>query len=167
MSRTVYVLNGPNLNLLGKREPHIYGHETLADVEAQCRTLAAELNLSIEFHQSNAEFQIIDWIHEARETAVAIVINPGAFTHTSIAIMDALNACKCPVFEVHISNVHRRESFRHHSYVSLTATGVMAGFGTHGYSLALRHVAQLLAKEAVNASGSNKDRKVVCDEGKC
>lgn len=158
MSRTVYVLNGPNLNLLGKREPHIYGYETLADVEAQCRTLAAELNLSIEFCQSNAEFQIIDWIHEARETAAAIVINPGAFTHTSIAIMDALNACKCPVFEVHISNVHRRESFRHHSYVSLTATGVMAGFGTHGYSLALRHVAQLLVKAA--ASGTNKDRKV-------
>jgi 3-dehydroquinate dehydratase-2 len=160
MSRTVYVLNGPNLNLLGKREPHIYGHETLADVEAQCRTLAAELNLSIEFRQSNAEFQIIDWIHEARETAAAIVINPGAFTHTSIAIMDALNACKCPVFEVHISNVHQRESFRHHSYVSLTATGVMAGFGTHGYALALRHVAQLLAKEAVNASGTNKDRRI-------
>jgi 3-dehydroquinate dehydratase-2 len=160
MSRTVYVLNGPNLNLLGKREPHIYGHETLADVEAQCRTIAAELNLSIEFHQSNAEFQIVDWIHEARETAVAIVINPGAFSHTSIAIMDALNACKCPVFEVHISNVHRRESFRHQSYVSLTATGVMAGFGTHGYSLALRHVAQLLAKEAVNASGSNKDARL-------
>jgi 3-dehydroquinate dehydratase II len=160
MSRSVYVLNGPNLNLLGKREPHIYGHETLADVEAQCRTLAAELNLSIEFRQSNAEFQIIDWIHEARETAAAIVINPGAFTHTSIAIMDALNACKCPIFEVHISNVHRRESFRHHSYVTLTATGVMAGFGTHGYSLALRHVAQLLAKEAVNASGTNKDCRV-------
>jgi 3-dehydroquinate dehydratase II len=160
MSRSVYVLNGPNLNLLGKREPHIYGHETLADVEAQCRTLATELNLSIEFHQSNAEFQIIDWIHEAREIAAAIVINPGAFTHTSIAIMDALNACKCPIFEVHISNVHRRESFRHHSYVSLTATGVMAGFGTHGYSLALRHVAQLLAKEAVNASGTNKERRV-------
>jgi 3-dehydroquinate dehydratase-2 len=160
MSRSVYVLNGPNLNLLGKREPHIYGHETLADVEAQCRTLATELNLSIEFRQSNAEFQIIDWIHEAREIAAAIVINPGAFTHTSIAIMDALNACKCPIFEVHISNVHRRESFRHHSYVSLTATGVMAGFGTHGYSLALRHVAQLLAKEAVNASGTNKERRV-------
>ena len=160
MSRSVYVLNGPNLNLLGKREPHVYGHETLADVEAQCRTLATELNLSIEFRQSNAEFQIIDWIHEAREIAAAIVINPGAFTHTSIAIMDALNACKCPIFEVHISNVHRRESFRHHSYVSLTATGVMAGFGTHGYSLALRHVAQLLAKEAVNASGTNKERRV-------
>jgi 3-dehydroquinate dehydratase-2 len=162
MSRTVYVLNGPNLNLLGKREPHIYGHETLADVEAQCRTLAAELNFSIEFRQSNAEFQIIDWIHEARESAAAIVINPGAFTHTSIAIMDALNACKCPVFEVHISNVHQRESFRHHSYVSLAATGVMAGFGTHGYSLALRHVAQLLGKEAANASGINKDRQGFC-----
>jgi len=145
MSRTVYVINGPNLNLLGKREPDIYGHESLADVEAQCRALAAELALSIEFRQSNAESQIIDWIHEARESAAAIVINPGAFTHTSIAIMDALNACKCPIFEVHISNVHKRESFRHHSYVSLAATGVMAGFGTHGYSLALRHAARQLA----------------------
>jgi 3-dehydroquinate dehydratase II len=145
MSRTVHVINGPNLNLLGKREPDIYGYESLADVEAQCRALAAELALSIEFRQSNAESQIIDWIHEARENAAAIVINPGAFTHTSIAIMDALNACKCPIFEVHISNVHRRESFRHHSYVSLAATGVMAGFGTHGYSLALRHAARLLA----------------------
>ena len=144
MSRTVYILNGPNLNLLGKREPEIYGRETLADVEATCRTLAGELGLSIEFRQSNAEHEIIEWIHEARETAAAIVINPAAFTHTSVAIMDALNACKCPVIEVHISNVHRREAFRHHSYVSLTATAVMAGFGTHGYQLALRHVARLV-----------------------
>ena len=144
MSRTVYILNGPNLNLLGKREPEIYGRETLADVEAACRALGQELGLSIEFRQSNAEHEIIGWIHEARETAVAIVINPAAFTHTSVAIMDALNACKCPVIEVHISNVHRREAFRHHSYVSLTATAVMAGFGTHGYQLALRHVARLV-----------------------
>jgi 3-dehydroquinate dehydratase-2 len=148
MNRTVYIINGPNLNLLGKREPHIYGHETLADVEAQCRAIAGELKLSIELRQSNAEFKIIDWIHEARETAAAIVINPGAFTHTSIAILDALNACTCPIFEVHISNVHKREAFRHHSYVSLAATGVMAGFGTHGYLLALRHVAHLLANGA-------------------
>jgi 3-dehydroquinate dehydratase II len=144
MRGTIYILNGPNLNLLGTREPHIYGQETLADVEADCQRLAAEFGLSIKFQQSNAEFQLIDWIHEARDNAAAIIINPGAFTHTSIAIMDALNACKCPILEVHISNVHRRESFRHHSYVSLTATGVMAGFGTHGYQLAVRHAAHLL-----------------------
>jgi len=144
MSATIYILNGPNLNLLGAREPHIYGHETLADVEADCRRLAAEFGLGIMFRQSNAEFQLIDWIHEARESAGAIIINPGAFTHTSIAILDALNACKIPIIEVHISNVHRREPFRHKSYVSLAATGVMAGFGTHGYQLAVRHVAQLL-----------------------
>ena len=144
MSRTVYILNGPNLNLLGKREPEIYGRETLADVEAACRALGDELGLLIEFRQSNAEHELIGWIHEAREHAAAIVINPAAFTHTSVAIMDALNACKCPVIEVHISNVHRREAFRHHSYVSLTATAVMAGFGTHGYQLALRHVARLI-----------------------
>jgi len=145
--RTVFILNGPNLNLLGKREPHIYGHETLADVEADCRRLAGELGLEVRFHQSNAEFEIIDWIHEARETAAAIVINPAAFTHTSIAIMDALKTCLCPILEVHISNVHHREAFRHHSYVSLAATAVMAGFGTHGYQLAVRHVAHLLANK--------------------
>lgn len=144
MSGTIYILNGPNLNLLGSREPHIYGHETLADVEADCRRLAAEFGFAVKFQQSNAEFQLIDWIHEAREGAVAIIINPGAYTHTSIAILDALKACTCPILEVHISNVHRRESFRHTSYVSLAATGVMAGFGTHGYQLAVRHVAHLL-----------------------
>jgi len=143
MSGTIFILNGPNLNLLGTREPHIYGRETLADVEADCRRLAAEFGFTIKFQQSNAEFQLIDWIHEARESAVAIIINPGAFTHTSIAILDALNACTCPIVEVHISNVHRRESFRHTSYVSLAATGVMAGFGTHGYQLAIRHVAHV------------------------
>jgi 3-dehydroquinate dehydratase-2 len=145
--RTVFILNGPNLNLLGKRQPEIYGHETLADVEAGCRRLAEELGLEIRFHQSNAEFQLIDWIHEAREAAAALIINPAAFTHYSIAIMDALKMCACPVLEVHISNVHQREAFRHHSYVSLAATAVMAGFGTHGYQLALRHAAHLLAEK--------------------
>lgn len=144
MPSTILILNGPNLNLLGKREPHIYGRETLVDVEAQCRKLAGELGVAIEFKQSNAEHQLIDWIHEARDSAAGIIINPGAFTHTSIAIMDALSACECPILEVHISNVHRRESFRHHSYVSLVATGVMAGFGVHGYCLALRHMASLV-----------------------
>ena len=146
MNPTVYVLNGPNLNLLGKRQPEIYGHETLADVEAECRALAAELGLDISFRQSNAEFQIIDWIHEAREDAGGIVINPAAFTHTSVAILDALKTCEFPIIEVHISNVHQREAFRHHSYVSLVASGVIAGFGTQGYGLALRHLAYLLRR---------------------
>ncbi len=144
MSRLVYVLNGPNLNLLGKRQPHIYGHETLADVEAQCRALGAELGLEIRFHQSNREYEIIDWIHEARETAGGIVINPAAFTHYSVAILDALNTFDHPVMEVHISNVHKREEFRHHSFVSGRADGVIAGFGTQGYLLALRRVAKLI-----------------------
>ena len=144
MSRLVYILNGPNLTLLGKRQPHIYGHETLADVERDCRALAVELKLEMKFHQSNREYEIIDWIHEARETAGAIVINPAAFTHTSVAILDALNTFDEPVIEVHISNVHSRETFRHHSYVSLRANGVIAGFGTQGYMLALRRAARLI-----------------------
>ena len=144
MSRLVWVLNGPNLNLLGKREPHLYGHDTLADVEANCKTLAAELELEIRFHQSNREYELIDWIHEARGTAGAIVINPGAFTHTSIAILDALNAFEGKVFEVHISNVHKREAFRHHSYVSLRADGIIIGCGVQGYELALRRAAKLI-----------------------
>jgi 3-dehydroquinate dehydratase-2 len=145
MPRLVYILNGPNLNLLGKRQPHIYGHETLADVERDCRALAAELDLELRFHQSNREYEIIDWIHEAREGAVGIIINPAAFTHTSVAILDALNAFDAPVIEIHISNVHKREEFRHHSYVSSRADGVIAGFGTQGYRLALRRIAALAA----------------------
>jgi 3-dehydroquinate dehydratase-2 len=144
--KVIYILNGPNLNLLGKRQPHIYGHETLADVENACRKLTAELGLDIKFHQSNREYEIIDWIHAARDDGAAIVINPGAFTHTSIAILDALNAFEGPVFEVHISNVHKRESFRHHSYVSLRADGVIAGCGTQGYLLALQRAAQLISE---------------------
>jgi 3-dehydroquinate dehydratase-2 len=145
MTKRVLVLNGPNLNLLGKRQPEIYGRETLADVEAACRKVAEASGLEIDFHQSNREYEIIDWIHAGRETAAGIVINPGAFTHTSVAILDALNAFEGPVFEVHISNVHKREAFRHHSYVSLRADGVMAGFGVQGYELALLRMARLLA----------------------
>ena len=151
MSRLVYVLNGPNLNLLGKRQPHIYGHETLADVERDCRAVAAELKLEIRFCQSNREYEIIDWIHEARETAAGIVINPAAFTHTSVAILDALNTFEGPVIEIHISNVHKREPFRHHSFVSGRADGVIAGLGTQGYSLALRRVARLIDEAAGKA----------------
>ncbi len=144
MSRIVYMLNGPNLNLLGKRQPKIYGFETLADVERDCRKLAESLKLDLHFHQSNREYEIIDWIHECRETAGGIVINPAAFTHYSIAILDALNTCEFPIFEVHISNVHQREAFRHHSFVSAKATGVIAGFGTQGYLLALERLARLI-----------------------
>lgn len=143
MSRLVFVLNGPNLNLLGRRQPHIYGHETLADVERACMGLAGELGLALRFHQSNREYELIDWVHEAREAAFGIVINPAAFTHTSVALLDALQAFEGPVLEVHISNVHRREAFRHHSYVSLRADGVIAGLGTQGYGLALRRMAVL------------------------
>jgi 3-dehydroquinate dehydratase II len=147
MSQLVYVLNGPNLNLLGKRQPHIYGHETLADVEHDCHALAAELGLELRFHQSNREYEIIDWIHEARDIAGGIIINPAAFTHTSVAILDALNAFDAPVIEVHISNVHKREEFRHHSFVSRRADGVIAGFGTQGYLLALRRIARLIMEK--------------------
>ena len=150
MNKLVYILNGPNLNLLGKRQPEIYGHETLADVESDCCATAEELGLTIRFLQSNAEHQLIDWIHEARETAAGMVINPAAFTHTSVAILDALNTCDFPVLEVHISNVHQREAFRHHSYVSLRADGVIAGCGTQGYALALRRLAKLIGVERDN-----------------
>ena len=148
MTRLIYVLNGPNLNLLGKRQPDIYGHETLADVERDCRALAGELGLELRFHQSNREYEIIDWVHAAREDAAGIAINPAAFTHTSVAILDALNAFDGPVIEVHISNVHKREAFRHHSFVSGRADGVIAGFGTQGYLLALRRLAHLVGAAA-------------------
>ena len=143
MSRLVFVLNGPNLNLLGERQPHIYGYETLADVERDCRAVGDELKLELRFHQSNREYEIVDWIHEARKTAGGIVINPAAFTHTSVAILDALNTCEFPIIEVHISNVHKREPFRHHSYVSAVAAGVVVGFGVTGYQLAIRGLHQL------------------------
>ena len=146
MNRLVYILNGPNLNLLGKRQPAIYGRETLADVEEACRHVAIELGLELQFRQSNREYEIIDWIHEARENAAGIVINPAAFTHTSVAILDALNSFDGPVIEVHISNIHKREAFRHDSYVSGRADGVIAGFGTQGYTLAMRRLATLIDK---------------------
>jgi 3-dehydroquinate dehydratase II len=148
MSRLVYVLNGPNLNLLGQREPQIYGAETLADVERACHKLANQLKLEVHLHQSNREYELIDWIHDARGKAGGIVINPGAFTHTSIALLDALNAFEGPVIEVHISNIHKREEFRHHSYVSRRAEGVIAGCGVQGYELALMRLARLFGPAA-------------------
>ena len=144
MTRLVYVLNGPNLNLLGLREPEIYGRETLADVEAACRGAGQKHGLDIRFHQSNAEHELLDWIHEARNDAAAIVINPAAYSHTSVALHDALKACDFPVVEVHLSNIHAREAFRHTSYVSMVATAIIAGCGSHGYEMALAHVARLI-----------------------
>lgn len=147
MRPTILVLNGPNLNMLGVREPAIYGRETLGDIEAACRERAAGLGLAIEFRQSNHEGELIEWIHEARGSADAIVINPAAFTHTSVALLDALKLCELPVIEVHLSNVAQREPFRHHSYVSLAAMGVIAGLGGFGYELALIALARHLRGE--------------------
>lgn len=146
MTQRVLVLNGPNLNTLGLRQPEIYGSETLADVEARCRRRAEALGLEIEFAQSNHEGELVERIQAARDSAAAIVINPAAYTHTSVAIHDALEFAELPTVEVHISNVHRREAFRHHSYVSPVADAVIAGAGTLGYELALEWVAQRLAK---------------------
>jgi 3-dehydroquinate dehydratase-2 len=147
MRKTIFVLNGPNLNLLGLREPEIYGRKTLADIEADCRRLAGELGLEIEFRQSNHEGVLVDWIQEARERAAAIILNPAGFTTTSIAILDALKMFQGPIVEVHLSNIHQREAFRHRSYVSLVAKGVICGLGARGYLLALEALAELLAAE--------------------
>jgi len=144
---TILVLNGPNLNLLGLREPEIYGRETLSDIEEACLERAAELGLQLDFRQSNHEGQLVDWIHEARQTADGIILNAGAYSHTSIALMDALAAAELPVVEVHLSNIYRREPFRHHSYISRVARGVICGFGGHGYELALTAMARLLRNE--------------------
>lgn len=139
------VLNGPNLNLLGEREPEIYGRETLADVEALCVAAAAERGRSVDFRQSNHEGELVDWIQQARTGHAAVVINPAGYSHTSVALHDALAALDAkPIIEVHISNIHRREPFRHHSYVSSVADGVIAGCGVQGYVLAIARVCTLL-----------------------
>jgi 3-dehydroquinate dehydratase II len=148
MPKPIFVLNGPNLNLLGKRQPEIYGRDTMADVEALCAAAAKTHGYAIRFHQSNREYELIDWIHEARDAGAGIVINPAALTHTSVAILDALNTFEGPVIEVHISNVHKRESFRHHSYVSLRAEGVIAGCGVQGYVFGVERVVSLLKTKA-------------------
>lgn len=149
---TVFVLNGPNLNLLGIREPSIYGRDTLGDIEERCTARAAALGLEIDFRQTNHEGQLVDWIQEARESADAIILNGGALTHTSVALLDALAAAELPVVEVHLSNIFRRESFRRRSYVSLAANGVICGLGAQGYELALDAVASLIEGEADAAS---------------
>ncbi|MFN8079754.1 MAG: type II 3-dehydroquinate dehydratase [Kineosporiaceae bacterium] len=143
----VLVINGPNLNLLGTREPSVYGATTLADVETGLRALATELGLTVDFVQSNHEGVLVDAIQQAREDGVRfVIINPGAFTHTSVAIRDAFSAVAIPFIEVHISNVHAREEFRHHSYLSPIAVGVIAGLGTQGYALALRYAHSQLVR---------------------
>ncbi|MCB1464258.1 MAG: type II 3-dehydroquinate dehydratase [Nitratireductor sp.] len=146
MKHIIYVLNGPNLNLLGERQPLIYGSDTLGEIEGRCIETGEKLGLEVHFFQSNAEHELVDLIQEARRTAAGIVINAAAYSHTSVAILDALNACEFPVIEVHISNVHKRESFRHFSYVSKRADGVIVGCGPQGYEFALQRLATLLDK---------------------
>lgn len=143
----VLILNGPNLNLLGSRDPKTYGRDTLTDIEAACRNQAGELGLSIDFRQSNHEGELVDWIQEAAKKHDGILINPAAYSHTSVAILDSLMAAGLPVVEVHLSNIHKREAFRHHSYVSQIATGVICGLGAQGYLLGLRALARLLVEE--------------------
>jgi 3-dehydroquinate dehydratase II len=138
MSKTIFVLNGPNLNMLGKREPGIYGGKTLADIEADCLKAGAELGLTVDFRQSNHEGMLVDWLHEAGEKAAGVAFNAGAYTHTSVALHDAIRAISpLPVIEVHISNVHAREEFRHKSMIAPAVKGVICGFGPHSYILAL------------------------------
>lgn len=149
---TIFVLNGPNLNLLGVRDPSVYGHDTLADVEERCLARAASLGLEIDFRQTNHEGQLVDWIQEARESADGIILNAGALTHTSVSVFDALSAADLPVIEVHLSNIFRRERFRHRSYVSLAAKGVVCGLGAHGYELALEALARLVGSEPGEAA---------------
>jgi len=155
MTKTVFVLNGPNLNLLGKREPGIYGVATLDDIEASCKRVAAELDLSVDFRQTNYEGDLVSWIQEAGEKNAYVLINPAAYSHTSIAIHDAIRSAKVTVVEVHLSNIHAREAFRHHSYVSAVAKGVICGFGAEGYQLGLRALAAI-AKEEENNGQSLK-----------
>ncbi|WP_284944919.1 type II 3-dehydroquinate dehydratase [Acidisoma cladoniae] len=140
----IAVFNGPNLNMLGLRQPTIYGSATLDDVEQLCAEAAEGLGLAIDFRQTNSEGELISWVQECRGRASGIVINPAGLSHTSISLMDALLSVELPVVEVHISNIHRREQFRHLSYVSTMATGVLCGFGTHGYALALTAMARIL-----------------------
>jgi 3-dehydroquinate dehydratase-2 len=144
MAQKILILNGPNLNLLGTREPEIYGAETLGDIERACADHAGKLGLEADFRQSNQEGELVQWIQEARENHAAVIINAGAYTHTSVAILDALLAIDLPVMEVHLSNIYKRDEFRHHSYISKAATGVICGLGSQGYLLALDALAARL-----------------------
>jgi len=152
MTLPILIINGPNLNLLGTREPEVYGHDTLADVEAACRAHATKLGLMVDCRQSNHEGVLIDWVQEARSSFAGVVINPGAYSHTSIALLDALKAVQKPIVEVHLSNIHQRENFRHHSYVSLVAKGVICGLGIQGYLSALDAMARWLPAPALRTT---------------
>lgn len=156
MPSTVLVLNGPNLNLLGSREPEIYGHETLSDIAALCGRAAKSLGIAVDFRQSNSEAELVNWVQEARATRAGIIINAGAFTHTSVALLDALNAVALPVIEVHLSNIFRREEFRRHSYISLAARGVICGLGAQGYELAIAAMARLLTEPPAKKTPNKK-----------
>lgn len=147
MASKILVLNGPNLNMLGTREPEIYGRETLADIEANCVKRAGTLGLAVEFRQTNTEGELVDWVQQAKNDAKLLIVNAGAYTHTSVALLDALKACDIPVIEVHLSNIHQREDFRHHSYVSKAAVGMICGFGSYGYEMALEAAARILNKQ--------------------
>jgi len=145
MTAKIMVLNGPNPNLLGTRQPGIYGTETLANIEAKTQARAAALGVAVDFRQSNSEGELVTWVQEGCADCAAIVINTAGYTHTSVAIMVALQTCDIPVIERHLSNIHRREEFRHHSYISQAATGIICGFGSHGYELAIEAAAQLVS----------------------
>jgi 3-dehydroquinate dehydratase-2 len=157
-SSDLLVLNGPNLNLLGRREPEIYGRDSLDDIAAATKARAKDFGLSVDFRQSNHEGELVTWIQEARDTAKAIIINPGGLSHTSVALLDALVFTELPVIEVHLSNIHRRESFRHHSFVSSAAQGVIVGLGPQGYLLAVEAAANIL-KAPGRKSGGPKSKK--------
>jgi 3-dehydroquinate dehydratase-2 len=146
LAHTVLILNGPNLNMLGKREPGIYGADTLDSIREACQAHGAGLGLDVDFRQSNHEGELVSWIQQAMDTAGCVIINAAAYTHTSVAIHDALRLLKVPVIEVHLSNVHARESFRHHSYISPVASGVLCGFGAHGYIMALDAASRLIGE---------------------
>ena len=148
MSSIILVLNGPNLNMLGVRQPEIYGSETLADIESACRVKAGELDLAIDFRQSNHEGELVSWIQEARGKMAGIAINAAAYTHTSVALLDALSLVELPIIEIHLSNVYARDSFRHHSYISAVANGVICGLGSHGYILALDALKRIIDSSA-------------------
>jgi 3-dehydroquinate dehydratase-2 len=145
MTQTIFVLNGPNLNMLGKREPGIYGGKTLADIEADCRTLGKELEIEIDFRQTNHEGVLVDWLHEADEKSRGVCLNPGAYGHTSIALHDAIRAISVPVIELHLSNIHAREEFRHKTWTAPAVKGVICGFGPNSYILALRAAKTLIS----------------------
>lgn len=144
MTKPVYILNGPNLNMLGRREPQIYGEQTLADLEVVCQTKASALGLGVDFRQTNHEGELVSWVQEAQSKACAVIVNAAAFTHTSVALLDSLAMLSVPVIEVHLSNVYKREEFRHKSFVSPVAQGVICGFGAQGYELALDAVHRLI-----------------------